>query len=158
MQESGQLHLCTTHAHTDTHTHTYTHNKTHTHTHTLARCISHFHIPTQKLKIWKNCCKNNDAGFKFHRPVSYIPALRIKTRTAASAWRDQVYHRQPVWSGGGSSAAAIGPVPMEMLEYYPPPFSSPPATPITPITPATPHPNMFTAPHIYTDHPSIYTA
>ncbi|KAL5470953.1 hypothetical protein EMCRGX_G029015 [Ephydatia muelleri] len=71
---------------------------------------------------------------------------------------DQVYHRQPVWSGGGSSAAAIGPVPMEMLEYYPPPFSSPPATPITPITPATPHPNMFTAPHIYTDHPSIYTA
>lgn len=71
---------------------------------------------------------------------------------------DQVYpHRQPVWTGGGPSAA-IGPVPMEMLEYYPPPFSSPPATPITPITPATPHPNMFTVPHIYTDHPSIYSA
>lgn len=64
-------------------------------------------------------------------------------------------HRQPVWGGG---PAAIGPVPMEMLEYYPPPFSSPPATPITPITPATPHPNMFTAPHIYTDHHSLYAA
>lgn len=75
---------------------------------------------------------------------------------------DQVYpHRQPVWSaGGGPSAVAIGPVPMEMLEYYPPPFSSPPATPMTPVTPATPHPNMFSVPHahLYTDHPGIYTA